>query len=80
MELSLDDLAEKCAECNGTGERSEEASRTSGQSYGVSPVVSYQVDRFCPRCAGSGRTKLTEAGRAILELTIALKKNPMLSK
>jgi RecJ-like exonuclease len=77
MDLTLDDLAEKCAECNGTGKRKEEPEKRGGRTYTSIPLGSMSFSD-CQRCQGSGRTKLTEAGRAIRDMLAALKKNSFL--
>jgi hypothetical protein len=78
MELTLDDLIEKCSECNGTGKGKEEPEKRGGHSYGVTPLGSSQASDDCRACGGSGRTKLTETGRAIKEFIEILEKKPLL--
>lgn len=78
MELTIDDLAERCEKCDGTGQEKEIAQKATGGGFGQNLVAVYQIDNFCQSCSGSGRTKLTKTGQAIKELMKALEKNPLL--
>jgi DnaJ-class molecular chaperone len=77
MSLTLDDLAEKCPDCDGTGERKQEPEKRGRQTFGPIPLANFSLSN-CQRCQGTGRSRLTESGRAIRDLLKVLEKNTMI--
>lgn len=78
MKLTLDDLAEKCEKCDGTGQEKKVAQNAGGGGIGRQVIATDSTSRSCEDCSGSGRTKLTETGRAIRDLLKVLEKNSFL--
>lgn len=67
MELTLEDLIEKCPTCGGTGQPkgNAEGAQGTGSSYGRQPVAIYTMSSKCHTCDGTGYFKLTPTGRVI---------------
>jgi predicted methyltransferase len=79
MELTIDDLTEKCEECNGTGDDKEPIPARGRQTRTISALSNPVEDGKCKYCYGTGRGKLTATWQVIKKFIEILKENPRLS-
>ncbi len=81
MELTIDDLIEKCEMCGGTGQEkqaTEQISGLGGQSIGRRVIATVPMNSSCQACSGTGRMKLTSTGEVIKDFLAILKKRHMI--